>query len=187
MTKNCVILGPSDIQKICKFGKIVDIDKYINEAAQFLSKNFQEILIVPDYGLTLLIVKRYKILKKEGIITGYIPDKTSSGKDISEFYQYCDNIKGIGGGWHNLNTELTRQTDYVFCFGYSAGVFIELCSIKYNQQYYNLKTKIFIDLRCVSSKLPKEVESDLLFLEYFDDFNMVEKKINQQKNEREIV
>lgn len=179
---NCVILGPSNIKKINKFGKIKDVNKYILETADFLANNFDEILIVPDYGLTLLIAQKYKKIAQNGIVTGYIPDKSSNGKDISVFYKYCDNIKGIGGGWHNLNTELTRNSEKILCFGFSVGVFIELCSIKYNQQYFKIKTQIFIDERCISARLPAEVAIDLKYLNYFNDFSVLAKKIKSKKH-----
>ncbi|MBU4285108.1 hypothetical protein KKF60_01280 [Patescibacteria group bacterium] len=176
---NCVILGPSQFNKIKLFGKINDVLAYIDEAAEFFANNFEEILIVPDTGLSLLVAKKYKQKKPEGKIIGYVPDITKGGKSLDEYYKFCDEIKGIGGGWHNLNTQLTRKSEYVFCLGFSAGVLIELCSVKYNQQYLNLKTKIFIDERCISSKLPKEVCVDLKNLNYFKNFISLEEKFKK--------
>lgn len=175
--KNCVILGPSKIQKIKKFGHVNNIDKYTKEAAQFFAKHFDSILIIPDDGISLKIAREYKKIDKNKKVIGYIPGKANAkrGKNIIGYYKYFDEIKDIGGGWFNLNTELTRQSNYIFCSGFSAGVFIELCSIKYNQIYMDLKTKIFIDKRCISQKLPKEVEIDLKNLIYFNNYKSLEK------------
>jgi len=172
---NCVILGPTKYEKIQKFGKIKDLQKYINKAATFFAKNFDEILIVPDMGLSLLIAQEYKRLNSKGKVIGYIPDKTSNGNVLSKYYKFCDEVKGIDGGWHNLNTELTRNSNNIFCLGFSAGVFIEICSIKYNQEYLKLQTKIFIDKRCISGLLPEEVAIDLKNLIYFNNFNFLVK------------
>lgn len=167
---DCVILGPTQINKIKLFGKIQNTSVYINEAAKFFADNFRAIIIVPDMGLPLLIAKKYKQLNQSGIVIGYTPDKTSGGKLLAGYYKYCDKIKGINGGWYNLNTQLTRQSEHIFCLGFSAGVLIELCSIKYNQQYLNLNTKIFFDRRCLSHKLLPEIESDINNIYYFNNF-----------------
>jgi len=175
--KSCIILGPSKVQKIKKFGGIKNIDEYIREAAKFFAKHFDSILIIPDDGIFLRVAREYKRIDKNKKVIGYIPGKTKNdkAKKLDRYYKYCDEIRDIGGGWFNLNTELTRQSDYVFCLGFSAGVFIELCSIKYNQKYIGLNTKIFIDQRCISQKLPKEVEVDLKNLKYFKNFDDIEK------------
>jgi hypothetical protein len=173
--KSCVILGPSKIQKIKRFGHVKDTGKYAAEAAQFFAKHFDSILIIPDNGVPLKIAREYKKINKNKKVIGYVPGKTKKGKSIDRYYKYCDEVKDIGGGWFNLNTELTRQSDYVFCLGFSAGVFIELCSIKYNQVYVHLNTKIFIDERCISQKLPREVTVDLKNLLYFSGYGSLEK------------
>jgi len=177
---NCVILGPTDKSKITRYAHIDDIDKYISEAAIFFAECFDEVLIVPDEGLPFRVAMEYKKRNTKGIITGYLPDKTSSGKDISNFSAQCDRTLGIGGGWHNLNTELTRKSEVVFILGFSAGVFIELCSIKYNQKYLNLDTKIYIDKRCISGKIVGEVAEDINNLSYFNDFNEAKKYVRQE-------
>lgn len=171
---NCVILGPTDIGKIKIFGKVTDITRYVNEASDFFVRNFDEIIIIPDEGLPLQIANLYKESRHNGMVVGYVPGQTRGGKNLDEYFKCCDRVEGINGGWYNLNTELTRSSDYVFCLGFSAGVFIELCSIKYNQQYLNLKTKIYIDERCVSTKLPQEVAIDLINLVYFDNFKTLD-------------
>ncbi len=173
--KSCVVLGPSDAEKIRKYGKVKDVKKFTKEAGRFLSKHFDYVLIIPDSGIFLEIAKEFKKTDKNKKVIGYVPGKTKGGKHLQKYFKYCDEVKDIGGGWFNLNTELTRQSDYVFCFGFSAGVFVELASIKYNQMYMNLNTKIFIDQRCISQKLPKEVEIDLKNLAYFKDFQDLEK------------
>jgi len=173
--KNCVILGPSKIQKIQKYGHIKNLTQYIKEVAQFFAKNYDAILIIPDNGIFLEVAKEFKKNNKSKKVIGYIPGKTKGEKNIKKYYKYFDEIKDINGGWFNLNTELTRKSNHVFCLGYSAGVMIELCSIKYNQMYLNLNTKIFIDHRCISQKLPKEVEVDLKNLYYFKNFKSLEK------------
>lgn len=174
---NCVILGPSKIEKISKFGRINNVEAYINEAAKFFADNFDEVIIVPDDGLTLSVAKKYKEYNNKAKITGFIPDKAAGGKSLELNFQYCDEIKDIGGGWFNLNTQLTRQADLVFCLGFSVGVLIELCSIKYNQEYLNLDTKVFIDSRCISNKLMPEVESEVKDLVYFEDFNKLDEDL----------
>lgn len=175
---NCVILGPTNIKKIKQFGRIDNIKQYIGEACDFFVKNFDEILIVPDRGLPLSVARVFKKKKSTGRVIGYIPDKTLGGANLQRYYHYCDEIRGIGGGWYNLNTELTRKSDHVFCLGFSAGVLIELCSIKYNQKYLNLETEIFIDRRCISKKLPQEISLDLKNLYYFNNFNQIQKFFN---------
>lgn len=186
--KSCVILGPSKVQKIKRFGHIKDINKYTKQAAQFFAKHFDSILIVPDYGISLKIAQELKMITRNKKVIGYVPGKAKKGKNLVKYYKYFDEIKDIGGGWFNLNTELTKQSDYVFCLGFSAGVFVELCSIKYNQMYINLNTKIFIDQTCISQKLPKEVEVDLKNLIYFSNYKSLEKlKDFKQNDERKII
>jgi len=175
---NCVVLGPSKFEKINLYGQINNVENYIDEAAKFFASKFDEVIIVPDYGLTLLVAQKYKKYKPDGKVTGYIPDQAAGGKDLEKYFQYCDEIKGIGGGWFNLNTQLTRQANLVFCLGFSVGVLIELCSIKYNQEYLNLQTKVFIDNRCISRRLMPEVESEIQNLIYFENFEKVIDELN---------
>lgn len=175
----CVILGPSKIEKISKYGNIVNVKKYINESARFFARQFNELIIVPDYGLTLLIAREYKKIKPGGKVIGFIPDKAKGSKNLEEYFNYCDEIKGIGGGWFNLNTQLTRQANLVFCLGFSVGVLIELCSIKYNQEYLGLDTKIFIDKRCISGQLMPEIEVEVKNLVYFNNYNSLIEKLNK--------
>lgn len=182
--RDCVILGPSKIQKIKKFGYIQDVKKYVKQSARFFSKNYDSILLIPDDGVPLEIAKEFKKINKHKNVIGYMPGKAKGGKDISRYYKYFDEIKDIEGGWFNLNTELTRKSDHIFCLGFSAGVFIELCSIKYNQIYLNLNSKIFIDERCISYKLPKEVEIDLNNLTYFNKYELLEKSNIINKNDK---
>ena len=37
---NCVILGPSKIEKISQYGQIINIENYIDEAAKFFADKF---------------------------------------------------------------------------------------------------------------------------------------------------
>lgn len=168
---NCVILGPSKIEKISRHGNIDNIEEYIELAGRFLASIFREVIIVPDYGLTLLISQKYKEYSSEGVVVGFVPDKTNN--KLSKYNKYCDEIRGINGGWFNLNTELTRQSNLVFCFGFSAGVFIELCSVKYNQEYLSYNTRVFVDKRCISGELPPELTEDVKNLFYFKNFDEV--------------
>ncbi len=170
MKKNCVILGPSKIEKIKLYGTILDVEEYIIEIAKFLAEHFEQVFIIPDDTLPLKIAKKYKQLSPHGKIIGFVPGTSNGSDHINKFFKFCDEIKETNGGWFNLNTSLTKNSDVVFCFGFSAGVFIELCSIKYNQVYMNLNTNIYIDSRSISSKLPIEVEIDLKNLHYFNNF-----------------
>lgn len=177
--KNCVILGPSKVGNITIFGKIKDINAYIEDAANFLAANFEEVLIIPDNTLALEIAKTFKKNNARGKVIGYAPGKSMGAGKINQYFKYCDEIIDSGGGWFNLNASLTKNSDYVFAFGLSAGVLIEICSIKYNQIYLNLNTHIFIDKRSISAKLPEEAEADLKNLFYFDDFKALEKIIKK--------
>ena len=49
------------------------------------------------------------------------------------------------------------------------------CGMKNKSQCQTMNTKIFIDHRCISQKLPKEVEVDLKNLYYFKNFKSLEK------------
>ena len=166
----CIIIGPSNYNNIQKFGKIDNIDSYINEAAQYFASNFDTLIIVPDYGLSLLIAIKYKELISSGKVIGYYPDKTSGGKNINKYFKHCDQVIGINGGWSYLNTKFTSVSDNIFCLGFSAGVFIELCSIKYHQNYLNKNTRVFIDKRCINTELNPEISSDIKNIIYIDSF-----------------
>jgi len=170
MKKSCVILGPTKIEKIKIYGKIDDIDDYVRKVSEFLAKNFEQVIIIPDNTLPLKIAKVIKSMNPKTVIIGYVPAINAGGEALNEFHGYCDEIISTGGSWFNLNTSLTKNSDIIFCFGFSAGVFIELCSIKYNQMYLKLKTHVYIDERTISLRLPEEVAVDLKNLHYFDNF-----------------
>lgn len=179
MKKNCVILGPTNIEKIQLYGNIENIDKYAKEVGDFLAKNFEQVIIIPDNTFPLKIAKIFKEINPNGKVVGYAPSIISGGDILNEYFKYCDEVIKTDGGWFNLNTSLIKNSEMVFCFGFSAGVFIELCSVKYNQVYLNLDTHIYIDERTISAKLPREVEVDLKNLYYFNNFNELE---NEFKN-----
>jgi hypothetical protein len=107
---NCIILGPTQIEKLKRYGKIVDLEEYILAAGKFFAENFSEVIIVPDHGLPLLIAQKFKFYRPNGKVIGYIPDKAIGGKDLEKFFLFCDEVKGINGGWFNLNTQLTQQS-----------------------------------------------------------------------------
>lgn len=168
---DCIILGPTEIEKIKFFGKILDVQEYILSAGKFFAENFSEVIIVPDYGLPLLIAKKFKFYNPNGKVIGYIPDKAIGGKKLEKFFLFCDEIRGINGGWFNLNTQLTQKSENIFCLGFSAGVLIEISSIKYNQLYLKQNTKLLIDNRCISKKLMPEIENDINNIIYFKSFD----------------
>ena len=167
---DCIILGPTQVKKISCYGQIANLEEYLNMAGKFFAENFSEVIIVPDYGLPMLVAQKYKLYRPTGKVIGYIPDKTKGGKDLEKYFAFCDEIKGINGGWFNLNTQLTKHSDHIFCLGFSAGVLIEIGSIKYNQYYLKQNTKLYIDQRCISGKLMLEIESDINNIYYFSNF-----------------
>lgn len=174
---DCIILGPTQIEKISRYGQIVNLEEYLKEAGKFFAENFSKVIIIPDYGLPLLVAQQYKHYRPDGKVVGYIPEQTKGGKNLEEYFSFCDEIKGIGGGWFNLNTQLTKQSENVFCLGFSAGVMIEICSIKYDQLYFKQNTKLYIDQRCISGKLMPEIENDIKNINYFKNFKEANNKL----------
>jgi hypothetical protein len=157
-----MVIGPSDLNKIFKNTDLSKI-KYksiLKSTAKYLSLKFKELYIIPDNGVFLDFAIEFK---KYRPVYAYLPDK----KEI-KYKELLNNVKKYDfkpiytkQNWMYLNNIPIRNIDFVYCLGYSSGVFIEIGNIKIANVWNNKKIKLIIDERFISSKLPFEINMDL--------------------------
>jgi hypothetical protein len=181
----CVLLGPSDISKIARFGKIKDTQSYIKEMGKLLARYIEELIITPDYGIYLEIAKAYKKAGGKKLIGMFPEDERFGTKQLKENFKFCDETRSIKGDWYKLGAEITIQGEIVICTGYSPGVMIELSYLKYMQKYLKKGDKILIDSRTISNRLFPEIEEEIKNIKYFSSNEELEDILKSLKKKKE--
>jgi roadblock/LC7 domain-containing protein len=171
-----MIIGPSDLNKIFKNTNLSKM-KYksiLKSAAKYLSLKFKELYIIPDNGVFLDFAIEFKKYKP---VFAYLPDK----KEL-KYEELLNNVKKYNfspiytkQNWVYLNNIPIRNVDFVYCLGYSSGVFIEIGNIKIANVWSNKKIKLIIDERFISSRLPFEISMDLpiIYIKSITEFENV--------------
>jgi len=179
-----VLLGPGDISKIWKYGKLTEEEvwKLIDKFAKFLADNKFEIIFVPSRGIHYEIAKKYKEYGGPKVI-GVIPreDKRFGIKHIEKYFGLVDEEVSIKD-WYNLNGEIGSMGDITICFGLSPGAIIDMSMMSYHYRYLDSKVPLLVYRLALSVELPKEVEEGLPYLEYVDSFDELKKKILEKVN-----
>lgn len=184
-----VLLGPSDRSSLWRHGKIKkeDYESFVRDYAHFLAKRFTNVIVTPDDGIYTDIALQFGKIKRKKPIA-YYPDKDryygiSHIKDNFPHYQ----VRPIGGDWYKLNAELTKQSLVVICLGFSPGVLIEGCFIKYHQKYGGFKESRlkhihwFIDERCIDKRLPAAVEEQIANIFYYKSLDELAKLLDKRR------
>lgn len=176
--KNAVIIGVSDRSCLWRFGKIKEesYQNFVNDYALFLSERFDNLIVTPDDGVYTDIALKFGEIKGKKPIA-YYPDqdKFYGIEHIKQNFSKYE-LRKIDGDWYKLNAELTKQADIVICLGFSPGVLIEGCFIKYHQKYAGRKEiKWLIDERCIDVRLPGAVEEQIKNLHYYSSLDKLEK------------
>ncbi|MFH1585863.1 MAG: hypothetical protein ABIB79_03785 [archaeon] len=162
---SALIIGPTDKTKIFRFSKVNE-GAYTLLRDQFgkvLAANLSSIYLIPDEGVPLDFAKSYKKFDGKEVV-GVVPQ---GGCNILEpYFQFCDRIEEIDGGWSTLNTCLSLRTDAMIGFGLSPGTLVEIAYTKYHRKYLGKQIPVFLDETMISSRLNPELE-DELDLSYF--------------------
>lgn len=184
-----VIIGPSDRSLLWREGTVTEAayELFVEEYATLLAKCAENVIVTPDDGVYADIALVFGQKKGKKAIA-YYPDKdTYYGIDhIKGNFEKYD-IRGIDGDWYTLNAELTKQAPVVICVGFSPGALIELSFIKYHQKYGGYKDAklkdihLFVDRRCVKGELPLSFSEQIQNLQYFSDFDELERLIQETK------
>lgn len=178
-----VLIGVSDRAILFREGKIKEkeYEKFVTDYAEFLSKKFDNVIVNPDDGVYTDIAKAFgKITHKKPI--AYYPDKDTfyGYKHLEKNFPNYE-LRPIDGDWYKLNADLTKQAQTIICLGFSPGSLIELSYLKYHQKYGKYKDpnlekiSIFVDERCISSKLPKSFEDQIKNFHYFKSLKGLDK------------
>jgi hypothetical protein len=187
---DCVIIGPSDVSSLSRFGKIppVKYSEFVSGYALFLSKRFDNVIVAPDDGVYSDVALEFGKLKGKKPIA-FFPDKDSfyGVEHIKPNFPKFD-LRPINGDWYSLNADLTKKSLCVLCLGFSPGVLIEIAYIKYHQKWGSKKEPklknihLFIDSRCIKDKLPEYLSEQINNIFYFKDLNELGKLLEQKKH-----
>jgi len=176
MKYSCVIIGPSDKAKLWRFGKIKksNYKKWQRSLIEVLTQYFDELYFIPDKGVYVDFCQTFKNVTGKKIIA-FVPQL--EGEIVQKARQLANKVKQIPGGmgWSYLNTHIIGQAKFALCLGYSPGSILEICSIKYLNQYQKKNIRLLIDQRCVSQKLPKELIDEIKDIFYFSNSNQLRK------------
>lgn len=160
-----LIIGPTDKTKVLRYGSILpeNYGLYTKEIGRVLAKNISQLSIIPDEGIPLDLAKAYKRFGGKKVV-GNIPKE--GYKNIEQYFQFCDEIEELNGGWTTLNTCLSLKNDLIIGAWLSPGTIVEIAYTKYHNKYLGKKIPILFDKRTISRELPKELEEEV-FLTYF--------------------
>lgn len=166
-----VLLGPSDISKAWRHGKVrrEGLGEYVDGMGAALSDCFNGLVIIPDDGLPLEVGKAYA---RHG---GRKPVGLYPNGDIGNLEPNFIHVEPVHvpGSWADLNYSLTRQGNPVVCLGYSPGVLAEVGFLKYNQKKgvregsWMGGIHLFVDEMASGSRLPPGIEEELRNVFYF--------------------
>lgn len=175
-----IVIGPTDRTKLFRFGSIrqEDYDRYLTESATILVQHLQKVDIIPDMGVPLDMARRYKDLGGKEVV-GYIP--RAGYESLKPNFKFCDKIEKIEGGWTELNTHLSLKSGLAICFGISPGTLVEIAYSKYHLRYLGKKIRILADIRSMSSRLPAELEDELV-IDYFDSAKILNELLRKIKS-----
>jgi len=186
---DAVLIGVSDRSCLWRHGKLKEKDygKFVKEYAQFLAKNFDNIIVTPDDGVYTDIALEFGKIKKKKPIA-YYPDKDVfyGIKHIEKNFPNYE-LRKIDGDWYKLDAELTKQALVVISLGFSPGVLIEGGFIKYHQKYGGVKEPRLkhihwlIDERCIKQRLAPGFEEQISNIFYYSSFEELGKLIKERK------
>jgi hypothetical protein len=176
---NAVIIGASDRSSVWRHGSIRegDYEKLVSEYARFLAERFDNLIVSPDDGVYTDIALEFGRIKGKKPIA-YYPDKDEFygiGHIRQNFPNY--DLRPIGGGWYDLNADLTKKALCVICIGFTPGALIEAAFIKYHQKYASKKDSrlkdihLMIDERCISTRLPPSFEEQIDNIFYYSSLD----------------
>jgi hypothetical protein len=179
MRYSCTIIGPSDKTKLWRFGKIKrnNYKRWQKSLVNILSQYFDELYFIPDRGVYVDFCQTFKNITGKKIIA-FIP--LPEEKIVQRAKKLADKIRQIPGGkgWSYLNTHVIGQSKFALCLGYSPGSILEICSIKYLNQYQRKNIILLIDERCISQKLPKELIDEINDVFYFSNTSQLKEILN---------
>ncbi len=177
------LLGPGDVNKITKYGRIKknELDKLIKEIAVLLAIKGFEIVLVPAKGIGFLIATEYKKNKGKKII-GAMPrdDKEFGLGHIEKYLSIMDEEINIGD-WYDLNGKIAAMSDVALVIGLGCGTMCDICELKYHYLYKNCKTQLVIFENTISKRLHPELEDDLPGIIYINSVAELEKILERMK------
>ncbi|MBM3233923.1 hypothetical protein FJZ19_02395 [Candidatus Pacearchaeota archaeon] len=157
---SALLIGPTDKTKIFRFGKIKE-DEYETLKQEFgrvLAKHIHRVIIIPDEGIPLDIAKSYK--ENGGLrVIGYLPK--GGCEELKRYFNYCDSLEEIDGGWSTLNTCLSLKGDVMIGFGLSPGTLTEIAYSAYHFRYLKRRIPILLYEKAISSRLQPELEEEV--------------------------
>jgi len=159
------ILGVGDVEDILNNTRLTreDLNKLIDELAQFLVDEKCEIIIQPARGIPYQVAVKYKEKGGKRVIGAVAPNCPYYGKfydTITQDYRpICDGVIEFHS-WYDIDGNIGTLGEATIVLGFSTGVLTEICEMKYNKKYLGKATKLFIFKKTVSRTL-KEIEPDI--------------------------
>jgi hypothetical protein len=160
------IIGTGDLEIISKHTKTSELElkKLLEDSAKLLVEKGAEIIILPARGVPYEFAKIYKKLGGKKVY-GVIPTKCPfygkyTMKIIGDYLDVIDE-KIEFDSWYDADGNIATLGDYTLCFGLSAGVLVEISSMKYALLYRGKKTKLLIFENTISKRLHKEAEESI--------------------------
>jgi hypothetical protein len=157
------LLGTGDISKISRYASMSEseITNLIRQIAELLAKSKNELVIIPNKGIPLEIVKIYK--QKGGKkVLGVVPikDKDYGLGHIEEFLSLIDERLEVDS-WYDADGKVAAFGEICIVIGLSPGVMRALTALKFHQKYRNNKTKLIAFKNTFSAPLQKEIEEEI--------------------------
>jgi len=160
------IIGTGDLEIITKNAKIskTELKKLLEDTAKLLIERKAEIIIMPVRGIPYEFAKIYKKLggkKVYGVIPVNCPFYGEYTEKIIGIYLDVIDERIEFNSWYDAEGNLSALGDYTICFGFAAGVMVEIASMKYSLKYRGKKTKLIVFENTISKRLHKEVEESV--------------------------
>ncbi len=157
------LLGTGDISKISKHTPMseAELTNLIKQIAKLLAEKQHEIVIIPNKGIPLEIVKIYK---QEGgkKIFGVVPikDKDYGLGHIEEFLPLIDENLEVDS-WYDADGKVAAFGEICIVIGMSPGVMRALTALKFHQKYRDNNTKLIIFKNTLSIEIHKEISEEI--------------------------
>lgn len=168
-----VVIGTSDRSSLWRHGTLEEdgYDQFVTSYAELLSEHFDTVIGTPSDGVYTDVALAFAARTGRKTLA-YYPDKdTFYGYEMLKPNFAKFDTRPIGGDWYRLDAEITKQAAVVLCLGFSPGALIELCFLKYHQQYAQRKITLLIDERCIDRRLPEGVHEGIESIHYFSSFD----------------
>lgn len=157
------VLGTGDLTKVPRHTKISEeeLKQLINDLGKLIAQKGHEIVVIPDRGIPVEVVKAYKENSGKKVY-GIVPtkDKKYGTKHIEPYLKLIDDKIEVDS-WYDANGEIAASGDVCIVIGMSLGIIVEVALLKYHYRYLKSKTKLIIFKNTLSTPIPQEIAEEI--------------------------